>query len=90
MFEPWQPPVYEQAWIRPGYTDYVCPRCGSFVENIIQHNNHHRALDRLRDGILALTRIIVPGAPEGQLLEYLPDLPIQIHVEDGNAANGPE
>lgn len=64
--------------MRPGYVDYSCDRCGSVITDIIAHNRHHRALEQLRDGILAVTKIIVPDLPPGTLLEYRPDLPIKI------------
>ena len=84
MSEPWKPPVYREVWVRPGYTDYVCERCGGFVENIIEHNRHHNGIDKLLNAVLALTKIIVPECPPGQLLEYLPNFPIiRVRREEG-------
>lgn len=72
MNEPWEPPVYREIHVRPSYTDYACSRCGSFVENIIEHNRHHHNLDKLLNAVLALQKILLPTIPPGVLLEELP------------------
>lgn len=80
--EPWQPPTYREVHFRPGYSDYVCSRCGSFIENIIEHNRHHRNLDRLLEAVLALTSLVLPSSPKGQLLEMI-DVEHARKPEDG-------
>ncbi|HEV2175264.1 MAG TPA: hypothetical protein VGR71_16945 [Nitrospira sp.] len=69
--EPWEPPIYQEVRFRAGYVDMQCQRCGAFVGDLIVHNRHHRALDQLRDGVVALTRILVPGLPEDTILSSL-------------------
>lgn len=90
---PWQPPTYEPIMLRPGYTDYQCDRCGCPVIDIIAHNRHHKALDEIRIGIIALTKVVVPAIPVGMLLEHIP-LDVEIatvnpkEMDDEHHSNG--
>lgn len=81
MTEHWEPPEYIEVDIRPSYTDRICERCGAFVANFITHNQHHFNLDMLKDGLVALTRIIAPGAPSGSLLH-----PVAVRGGEGGEA----
>lgn len=65
---PWQPPLYAAVMIRPGYEDSLCTRCGTLVIDVLGHNKHHRGIDQLKDALVALTAILVPGIPPGTLL----------------------
>lgn len=82
MSTPWQPPVYTEVQIRPGYVDSVCSRCGAFIENFISHNRHHKALDDLKDSLLALTQILVPDLPPGMMLTPQPAIKINVVPPD--------
>ena len=65
--QPWQPPEYIEVRLGNS-TENVCDRCGSWVYDQIRHNRHHRGIDQVKDGLVALTAIIVPGLPSQTLL----------------------
>lgn len=69
--QPWQPPDYTEIYIRQGYQDLLCGRCGAVVTDQIMHNRHHRGIDQVKDGLVALTAILVPGLPPATLLSAI-------------------
>jgi hypothetical protein len=84
---PWEPPVYVDINVRPGYVDYACSRCGVVVTDVIAHNRHHKSLDDLTDAIVAISHVLVPGLPEGYMLQPEPAVKINF-VPDGEAEDG--
>lgn len=66
----WQPPEYREIRSLQGSVN-GCTRCGSIVFDVIAHNRHHRALDQLRNGLVSVTQLIVPGLPKNTLLSSL-------------------
>lgn len=68
MSEPWTAPTYENVAMKHHLAELACSRCGAFVDNFIEHNKHHYGIDVLRDALVALTGIVVPSVPPGQLL----------------------
>lgn len=90
MSTPWQPPQYEEVRIRPGYTDWLCPRCGGFVHDFIAHNRHHKALDDLKESLLAISQVIVPGLPPGVMLMPEPAVKINVVPADQQATTEEE
>lgn len=86
MTEPWQPPEYRPIYIRQGYTDNECDRCGAAVTDFIKHNRFHANLDTLNGGVIGLTQIIVPDLPHGMLLT--PRIPVPIRIRIGRGGGG--
>lgn len=96
MSEPWPAPEYTEIRLRPGYTDWSCSRCGSVITDFIVHNRHHKALDDIKNSLLALSQILVPELPPGIMLQPQPNIrvnfadpnPVKVEVSGGAGGEG--